>query len=512
MKSKKLFINVLACLVSFITTLGINFFLTPYITKNIGTDAYGFVSLANNFVNYASIVTLAINSMASRFISVAIFEKKHEDANKYFTSVLVTNIFIILLLLIPSIFCVIYLNSLIVIPSKLIFSVKILFLLIFINFFLSLINTTYSVSTYAGDKIELFTIRNMESGILKVVVMFILFKIFGANIILVGIATICSTAYLLFFNVKYTKKFLPFIKVKMKYFDIKKIIEIFISGVWNTITKLGQILSDGLDLLISNIFISATAMGQLSISKTISSSVSLLTALLVNIFQPNMTKKFALKDNEIIKDIRFSMKIVSLFSNVVLVGIMCFAFPFYKLWLPNENASLLTILTLITLSGSIVGTSINILFSVFTITNKIKLNSLMTLGIGFLNIAIVFVILKLNLISEPIIVVAGVSVITGIIKNLTFTPMYSAKCLNAKLTSFYEPIIKSILSSSVIAVIFILISKILVVNSWFMLIIDAIICGIIGLVVSMFIMFNKEDISKFKSFILNRKKNLINEK
>ena len=33
----------------------INFLLTPYITDNIGIEAYGFVSLAKNFVNYAQI-------------------------------------------------------------------------------------------------------------------------------------------------------------------------------------------------------------------------------------------------------------------------------------------------------------------------------------------------------------------------------------------------------------------------------------------------------------------------
>ena len=506
MKKKKLIINVLACLVSFVTVLGINFFLTPYITENIGTDAYGFVSLANNFVNYASIITLALNSMASRFISVSIFKDDKEEANKYFTSVLIANLIMILVLLIPSIFCIVYLDSLITIPNDLIFSVKILFLLIFLNFFLSLINSTYSVSTYASDKIELFTIRNMESSIIKVGLMFVLFYLIDANIIIVGIATLVSTLYMVLFNIRYKRKFLPFLKIKSKYFEIKKIAEIFMAGIWNTITKIGQVLSDGLDLLITNIFINPVAMGQLSIAKTISSSVSLLTLSLVNIFQPNLTKLYANNDKKIIDEIKFSMKIVSLFSNVLLVGVMCFGLQFYKLWLPNEKHALLNILTIITLLGNVVGTSINALFSIFTITNKLKVNSLVTLFIGFFNVLLVFIFLKLNILKNPIIIVASVSVIIGIIKNLTFTPIYSAKCLGAKSTSFYEPIIKSIISSFVMSAIFVIIGKTFEINTWIELILVACICGIIGFIICFIILFNKTEIKKCLNLIKNKLK------
>lgn len=496
MKKKKLIINIVACLVSFVTVLGINFFLTPYITKNIGTDAYGFVSLANNFVNYASIITLALNSMSSRFISVAIFKGEKEEANKYFTSVFVANIVMILLLLIPSIFCVIYLNSLITIPTNLVPSVKILFLLIFSNFFLSLINSTYSVSTYAADKIELFTLRNMESSIIKVALMFLLFYLVDANIIIVGIATIVATLYMLFFNIIYKNKFLPFLNIKRKYFEFKKIVEIFLAGIWNTVTRIGQVLSDGLDLLITNLFINPIAMGQLSIAKIISSSVSLLTMSLVNIFQPNMTRLYANNDEKLVGEINFSMKIVALFSNILLVGIMCFGIPFYKLWLPHEDYVLLNILTIITLLNNVVGTSINTLFSIFTITNKLKVNSLVTLFTGFFNVLIVFILLKLNIFKNPIIVVALVSVITGIIKNLTFIPMYSAKCIGAKITVFYEPIVKSLISSGIMAIIFLLIGKLILIDSWIKLILVAIICGIIGFIISIIIMFNKTELRR----------------
>lgn len=60
----------------------INFLLTPYITDNIGIEAYGFVSIAKNFVNYAQIATIAITSFVVRYISVSYHEKKMQEANE----------------------------------------------------------------------------------------------------------------------------------------------------------------------------------------------------------------------------------------------------------------------------------------------------------------------------------------------------------------------------------------------------------------------------------------------
>lgn len=64
----------------------INFLLTPYITDNIGIEAYGFVSLAKNFVNYAQIATIAITSFVVRYISVSYHERKMQEANEYYST------------------------------------------------------------------------------------------------------------------------------------------------------------------------------------------------------------------------------------------------------------------------------------------------------------------------------------------------------------------------------------------------------------------------------------------
>lgn len=498
-KNKRSILNLISCLVSFIITLGISFLLTPYITNKLGTEAYGFVSLANNFVNYASIATLAINSMASRFVSISYHKKNYKEANEYFNSVLFCNFLLILFLFIPSILVIVFLQNIVVISAELVLFVKILFGLVFINFFLGLINTTFSVATFIKNRVDLSNLRTMESNLVKALLMILLFYLFGANIIFVGVATLCSTVYLLIFNIFYTIKLIPEISIKKSFFQFKKVITIFMSGIWNTVTKLGQVLSDGLDLLVSNWFVSPFAMGQLAISKTFSTCISTLTANLSYVFQPNMTYYYALDDTEKeINEIKFSMKITAFFTNVLLAGIIVFGVSLFKLWIPNQNIKIIYLTTLVTIVGTIVGSTINTLFNVFTITNKLKVNSLVTLGQGFLNIIIVFILLKLNVApGYEIVIISGVSVFTSIIKNLTFTPMFSAKCLKVKITTFYSTIFTGILSAIILIITFFIVSKQFVINTWFKLLIICIICGFIGIVINYFILFNRNQRIEF---------------
>ena len=488
-------INLISCLVSFVITMGISFVLTPYITERLGAEAYGFVSLANNFVNYASIATLAINSMASRFVSISYHQKDFKESNKYFNSILFTNFFLILILCIPSIIIILFLPNIVTITPNLVFFVKILFSLVFINFFLGLINSSLSVSLFIKNRVDLTNLRNMESNILKALIMVVFFCVFGANIVFVGLGSVIATIYLLITNIRYFIKLTPELKINKTFFDIKMTFKIFMSGIWNTVTKLGQVLSDGIDLLVCNWFVTPLAMGQLAISKTFSTCISSLTANISYVFQPNMTYYYAVGNKEKeIQEIKFSMKATAFFANILLAGVIALGINLFNLWIPNQNIKIIYIATFVTIIGGIVGSTINSLFNIFTITDNLKVNSLVTLGQGILNIIIVFVLLSLNIFKGyEIVVISGVSVLTSIIKNLTFTPLYSAKCLNAKLTVFYKTIFNGVLSAIILIITFVVMSNLFNPKTWISLISCAIVCGMLGIAINYLVLLNKAE-------------------
>lgn len=505
---KRLSINMFLSLMMFVINLGISFFLTPYVTENVGVEVYGFISLANNFVNYASLLTIALNSMAGRYITIYIHQDNIEEANKYFTSIFAANAFLSLILLIPSIICVIFLDKFISIPTFITNDVKILFLLVFINFFIGIMNSVFSVSTYAANRLDISSLRNLESNIIRVVFLILFFSFLGTSVSFIGVATCISSLYVLIFNIIYTKKLLPNIKIKKIYYDFKKVVQIIASGIWNTITKLGQILSDGLDLLLSNIFIDSVAMGQLAVAKTLSTIVNNLICTVTAVFQPQLTIHYA-KNNisAFVKEMIFSMKLTTFFSNIVICGLIAFGYQFINLWLPNQNVLLIYHLTVITIAGGIVSAAINSLFDTFTITNKLKVNSIVTICLGFLNVLLLFFVLKFT--NLGIYAIAGISILVGTIKNLTFTPIYASKCLNISKKTFYPTIFKCLFSSVLLIVCFTFIGSIFKITNWLYLIAICGISGVIGLIINFIVLFNKTERDQFiimiKSKIFKKK-------
>ena len=114
----------------------INLYLTPQITNSVGADAYGFVSLAKNFVSYANIIMTALNSYAARYMTVAYIQKDEKKFKQYYNTVFFGDLFIGGVIFIVGIIATIFLEKLLNIPGHLILDVKIMFALTFLTFYL----------------------------------------------------------------------------------------------------------------------------------------------------------------------------------------------------------------------------------------------------------------------------------------------------------------------------------------------------------------------------------------
>ena len=135
--NRQTYIGVLTGLFAVLTQAVIGFFLTPFIVRTMGEEANGFAQLANNFVLYASLLTVAFNSMGGRFLSVSYHRGEMEKAQRYYSSLLVCNVAIVLVLLPLAAYVVLRLDSLLAIDTAAVGDVKLLFLCVFLNFFVN---------------------------------------------------------------------------------------------------------------------------------------------------------------------------------------------------------------------------------------------------------------------------------------------------------------------------------------------------------------------------------------
>lgn len=489
-------VNLIAQIIAFGINLAISFFLTPFIIEKVGVEANGFVSLANNFIEYAQLITVAINSMAGRFITIKLHQNKQEEANKYFSSVFIANTIVSIILTLVSVFIILFINNLINISDSILNDVRILWAFIFANFILSLFTSVFNVSTFAKDRLDLNAFCNIKGYLIRITILLFCYIVLDVHVWYIGLALFFMGLYTFLKNIYYAKKLTPELKINKAYFDKNYILELLKSGIWNTISKLSSILSSGLDLLITNLFINATAMGVLSLSKTIPTIILSLFGTIATIFAPSLTISYANKDNNLMKkQLISSIKLLGVLSSIPLAILIGFGKEFYSLWAPSQNSVLLYTLTLINCFNLIFCLPLEPLYNIFTATNKIKTSSLALITFSTLSIFSTFIALKLvpNDVNIKMFTILGVSSFYNIIRVLTFLPMYGAKCLKLKLNTFYGVIVKNSISVILLSVIALIIKNLFNINNWITLIIACIFIVIIGLILNTLIILNKSD-------------------
>ena len=80
-KGKRLIVTLMSSGMATAMSFVVSFFLTPFITNMLGTEAYGFVTLSKNFVSYAVIISTALDSYATRYIAMEYHKRDFDKAN-----------------------------------------------------------------------------------------------------------------------------------------------------------------------------------------------------------------------------------------------------------------------------------------------------------------------------------------------------------------------------------------------------------------------------------------------
>ncbi|MBN2754703.1 MAG: oligosaccharide flippase family protein [Candidatus Goldbacteria bacterium] len=493
MKNKKqLFLNLVFSAFSFVVGPGINFIIYPYIIMHLGVEAFGFAALAASFVGYAQLATVAIHSMAGRFITVKLHEGDVEGANRYFNSVLITNFLMGFILFIVLFICVIYLERIVRVPEAIISDVKYLFSFTFAGFIVSVLTNTFGVGLFASNRLDIASVRDTAGSVIRGIILFLLFYFLKPQVFYLGIGTFIMTLWVSLSSIYFTKRMIPEISINWK-FEFKAVIEIASAGAWNLLSRLSGILAQGIDLLIANLFISPAAMGVISVSKTLPVMLINITGMFTGVFAPQLTISYAKKDYEDIKkQVFFSIKMLGMITGIPVAIITIYSGDFYRLWVPGQDAVLLQILTVIAIINLVISGPFGVFYNIFTAVNKIKTASIVAFIqsiISFITVISLLYVFKDE--NTRMIMIVSVSSAFSLLLNLTFQPVYAANCLNFKWNTFYPLMLRNIISYIVFTAGLAGLRYLYVPNQWVSLILLCVLFCILGLILYYNIIFTK---------------------
>ena len=481
---RQLGFNIISSVLSFVVGIAISFVLTPFLTSELGKEAYSFYPLSTSITNAMIVVTSALNSIASRFITISLFQEKRDDANKFFSSTLfVDGVLSAFLLVIMAIF-ILFIDSFLVIPEGLVLSVRMLFTFTFASAIVNVMSTAYGVATFAKNRVELRSIREIGASILRAVLFVCLYFFLPTDVSYIGIVALSVALFNLVIQFIYTKHLLPEINVSVKYISKPHIKELFLSSIWVIINSLGNTLIVSSTLIVLNKMYDISDSSIVSIAMTVPNLMSGIITMLVGVYYPVLTKRYAEGDlDRFAAEIQKVQKIVGGITCATIAVFLAVSKPFYALWVPGENAELLFELTLYLLLPYI---SISFFWTatyVNTAMNDVKYPALATMLFGLLNLLfqILFSTLELNYRS-----IVLTSVVSQILWSAFFMPLYLAKSTKKKWFFYYKGFAEICVFSIAIFALTYSCSEFLNINSWFKFILFGGLFGVLSLSVLFF--------------------------
>lgn len=271
----------------------------------------------------------------------------------------------------------------------------------------------------------------MVDYIARVIVTIVLFENGHTVLWSAAIATDIVYLIMLIFYVYYSYHKLPELKIDFSAFRVKKLFDLFKSGVWIAVSSGGNMMLSSLNLYFANLLCGVLITGiYASIMQFNIISVMILTVL-VNSLLPKMFKLFSLDETKKLFNYTiYSMSLSALALSIISGGIIVFGNDFMGFWMGQEfkGYQLLILLTVVHLPLTLPSQVLN---QTFTVMNKVKVPAIATILFGILNLIVAVILSKYF--KMGIYGIALSSLLIQIIRDVIFYPLYFSK-----ITSYYS--------------------------------------------------------------------------
>lgn len=489
--------NILLNMMAFGVQFFISFFVSPQVVGKVGSTAYGFIGLANDFVSYATIVTSVFNSVAARFISNAFYKNDYDDANSYYNSLIVANICIAGVLGVIGAVFVPNIARCLVIPEELIIDVQITFALVFLSYIITVVTLAFTTATFVTNRTDLEGVRNIISQFIRLAIVVVFLNFFTIKIYWVAFAALVSGIALSLMNIGLTKKLTPELHIDLKQADVKYAMTLAASGGWMAFTQISNLLIRGLDLVITNVRIGNYEMGLLSIARTMPNQITSILGTLTPIFTPVFILYYSQKkEKDLIHNVKDSIRTMACIMFVPIMGYIVYSKEFYTLWqksLSPDEIKVITILSTITVIQAFFNATTGTMAQLSLVTNKLKLPVFVSFGCGLLNIFVIFILLKGTNLGVYAVVLS--STVIMVLRYVFFNSAYAAYVLGKPVTEFIGTAVSVWICLPVLLALMVAVKHFIPVNSWISLFASAMISAILGYAFMMLV-YGRDKIQK----------------
>lgn len=392
--NKRIAKNTLLLYIRTFLLMAISLFTSREILSALGVDDYGIYNVVGGFVAMFAVISGALSSSISRFITFELGHGDKEKLNKIFsTSVNIQILIGLLVLLLGETLGVWFLNTQMNIPLERVNAANWVLHCSLISFVIGLISMPYNAVIIAHERMKAFAYVSILEAVMKLLIVYIVLvsdfdKLIIYAILSVAVALINRFVYAIYCKRNFAESQYNFV------YDKSLMKEMTGFAGWNFLTNGAYILNtQGINILI-NIFFGVTMNAARGIATQVDAAIMQFVNNFTVALNPQIIKSYASGDKESM------FKLICRGSKFSYLLLLFFAIPFVceteiilSLWLESVPDYTVTFFRL-TVLISMVNILGNAQYTACQATGKIKNYTIVITSIGCLVFPVTWILYK----------------------------------------------------------------------------------------------------------------------
>lgn len=416
-------------------TIVANFLLTPFLIGRLGIAAYGMIPLVNTITAYMAVITTALDTSVSRFLTIDLEQHDARLANRTFNAALFGILGIVTFLGFIAVGLALLFPVLFKIPAGTEADVSWLFLTVSVGFFISVVGGVFAVAPFVHSQFLWMNSANIVALLSRVLLTVGLFLILPPRLWYSGGGALVGSALSTLIFIYLWRKLTPQLHISFRDFDRSRLFMLLSMGGWVMVNTAGAMLLSRVDLIVVNSYFGAAMTGAYGSVAQLSTLMDSLVTAISSVLRPVMLIKFSQNDIEGLKRVSIvSVKILG-FALALPAGLLCgFSSPVLKMWL-GPSYQYLSLLVVVLVSHFSINYSVRPLLYVQNAYNKVRWPGIATLAAGLLDMVLAVLVARYT--NWGYIGVALVGVLVWTLKNSVYMPIYTARIMRFHWWTFY---------------------------------------------------------------------------
>lgn len=404
--NKRIAKNTLLLYFRMLFMMAVSLYTSRVVLNALGVEDFGIYNVVGGVVAMFSMLSGSLSSAITRFITYELGTGNRENLKKIFSSSVTIQIGLaVLIVLLAEAIGVWFLNMKMNIPDTRMTAANWVFQFSILTFAINLVSVPYNASIIAHERMSAFAYISILEAIGKLAIAFLIVissmdKLVFYAILMCTVALIVRFAYGAYCKKHFEECTYHFI------FDKGLLKRMFGFAGWNFIGATSAVLRDQGGNVVINLFCGPAANAARGVAFQVNTAISGFVTNFMTALNPQITKSYASGDRDymmtlIYQGARLSFYMLLLLSLPVLVN----THYILSLWLkivPDHAVLFVQLVLVFAMSESIS----NPLITAMLATGRIRNYQLVVGGLQMMNLPISYLLLRMGMFPEVVIVVA----------------------------------------------------------------------------------------------------------